>query len=233
MVALRNSDKHRARQARNQLTAIKRAAEKLLEPDVLENLIRRGEHVVADGLQSAGGEGVSGSPQSTATERAALRLASPSEEEAAERGQEVKPDTWQEREPDPAADALNELLSNIAHAALLMGDADGCRKYVLSIESRERGRQSTVDSCQLCGAVVTNVGEDRLRSGYCCGCYSAWKRIGGPQDPIERRRFERERLDWLVEKGRTCEHLCCPITAPHDHWKAPSECPDCAQKRAC
>lgn len=181
------------------LLSAKRDAEALLAPGVLEEVFIRGSYVVADGFPP-GTDGTRRGSTQTSTERAALRLASPSDEEAQAKEQEVKPDTWQEREPDPVADALRELVSMAEHAQFYMRDAKQCRDYVVSVEARIRGKQSSADTCALCEEVVTGVGEDRLKNLYCPACYKAWQRADYPHEHRERRRFEDERRKWLRRK---------------------------------
>lgn len=193
------SVKRQLERTRRQLLSVKRDAETLLAPGVLEEIFYRGSYVVADGFPTGTG-GVGRGTTQTATERAALRLASPSEEEAAERGLEVRPDTWEEREPDPVADALRELTTNADAAQTYMHDARQCRDFVISVEARIRGKQSSANTCSLCDVVVTGVGEDRLRSLYCPACFSAWRRAGYPHEHAERRKFEGERQKFLAKK---------------------------------
>lgn len=216
--------------------------------DVLEELMRRGAHVVADGYPSQsmadsdihGGFAQTGS---TSTEKAALRWASESAEDAEAHGREVRPDDPNRHlERDVAGDALRELVSDIDRLAWHAANADNIRKLLVSIETRRYGRESGVVNCPLCGELVTNTGDDRIRSGYCRSCYDAWRRAGSPQDPVERHQFEREWLGKLAERKSVvpssdpCEHghLCCSrslTAAMHDHFRSPAECVDCAAVR--
>lgn len=235
---------------------LREAIEKLLErvgpaeqrPDVLAELVRRGEYVPADGYPSQsmadsdihGGFAQTGS---TSTERAALRWASESAEDAAAAGRRVEPDDPErDVERDVAADALRELVVNIDGAAMFIGDADRSRKFLLSIQGRQHDPEDAQapTRCALCPAIVTNVGDDRLRSLYCPACYKAWQRAGAPQDTVERRRFERERLAKLQDRGGAlarveCPHICCPVdmrrSPGHDHFHTPDTCPSCAEVR--
>jgi hypothetical protein len=52
--------------------------------------------------------------------------------------------------------------------------------------------------CTCCGALITGVGEDRLRSGYGPACYNAWVRRGRP----DRASFEAQRRAELDEKRK-------------------------------
>lgn len=198
------SVKRQLERTRRQLLSAKRDAESLLAPGVLEEVFYRAYYPVADGFPP-GSDGVGRGGTQTATERAALRLAAPSEEEVAAKiakgGEaEVKPDTWTEREPDPVADALRELTNMAEHAQLYLRDAKQCRDYVVSVEQRRRGHESSADTCSLCEVVVTGVDEDRLKNLYCPACYKAWQRADYPHEHAERRKFEDERRKWLKRK---------------------------------
>lgn len=56
------------------------------------------------------------------------------------------------------------------------------------------GRAPAVGSCRACGAVVTGVGNDRFRGGYCPPCAEAWRRRC-QEGPVDRAAFERERRE--------------------------------------
>lgn len=58
------------------------------------------------------------------------------------------------------------------------------------------GRAPAVGSCRACGAMVTGVGSDRFRGGYCPRCDAAWRRRVNESDgPVDRVVFERERRE--------------------------------------
>lgn len=216
-------------------------------PDVLAELVRRGEFVPADGYPSRsmadsdihGGFAQTGS---TSTERAALRWASEAEEEAVANRRPVEADDPNRVvDRDVAAEKLRDLVANIDSAATLLSHADRDRKFLVSIQWRQHDPEDAdkPDSCGLCSTVVTKVGADRIKSGYCPACYEAWRRAGAPQDTVERRRFETERMAMLQARERrpvTCDHICCPVdmrnSASHTHFKSPTECASCAEVRA-
>lgn len=56
------------------------------------------------------------------------------------------------------------------------------------------GRAPSVGSCRACGSMVTGVGTDRLRSGYCPACAEAFRRRC-QEGPVDRAAFERERRE--------------------------------------
>lgn len=252
--------------ARRRLLDARRAIETLLahapgsgKPgwDMLEELLRRGAEVAAgDGYptQSMSDGDVHGGfgqrvGSSTLTERAALRLASEDDETAERHGRDVQPDRWEDHERDLAADLLRELVSDVARLALHADNIDNCRKVLLSIEGKGRRSDAAqpIGNCPLCAQMVTGIGEDRIKAGYCPACYSAWRRAGAPRDPVERGQFERARLAQLKREaeaadvspppravGFACEqgHLCCSVSAEHAHWHEPPTCPECSKARA-
>lgn len=243
--------------ARRRLVEAKAAIDRLLahaegtgKPghDVLEEIMRRGAFVISDGYptQSMADSDIHGGfaqTGSTSTERAALRLAAESDEDAAAGGRSVRPDTWAETERDLAGDVIRGLVTSIAEVGGILENVDRCRKVIFSIEGRHHGRESTVVNCPLCTGLVTNVGEDRIKAGYCPACYTAWRRAGAPRDPVERSQFERARLEQVkVERQApdphvACSHACCPVdrrAVSHEHFHVPEDCPSCAEvRKAC
>lgn len=219
-------------------------------PDMLAELVRRGEYVAHDGYPSqsmADSDIHGGFAGASPVEGRSLRLAAPSDEEARRKREPVRPDDWAETERDVAADALRELVTNIDAAATFMGDADTTRRFLLSIQGRQRNPEAAdePDKCGLCEAVVTKVGNDRIRSGYCLACYTAWRDAGSPRDPVERSQFERDRLakknarlhvDPTAPAVCAYAHVCCSDdvrrSAEHRHWRSSAECADCAEVRA-
>lgn len=189
--------------ARQRLKTIRTLANELLRAserdpsiDVLEDLMRRGEHVVADGYPTGSlGGGVSGggAESSTSTERAALRLASP----AVDEGEDGKPDEWEEQR-DLVSDALRELVLNIDLAFGNMRDSDDIRRLILSVHERVAQRQADLGDCEGCGRTVLKSADDPMVSGYCPECFAAWEAAGRP----ERVEFNRTRVV-CAECGRS------------------------------
>lgn len=214
--------------ARQQLKQIRTLANELLKAserdssiDVLEDLMRRGEHVVADGYPTSSlGGGVSGggAESSTSTERAALRLASP----AVDEGEKGEPDEWTEQR-DLVSDALRELVLNIDLAATTMRDNDDVRRLILSVHERVAKRQADLGDCEGCGRTVLKNAEDPMVSGYCPECFAAWEAKHRP----ERIEFNRTRAlcaecnrstdDWEVLDKRNYHRRG---TGPGCYWKA-------------
>lgn len=56
------------------------------------------------------------------------------------------------------------------------------------------GRTPSVGSCRACGVMVTGVGSDRFRGGYCPACAEAFRRRC-QEGPVDRAEFERERRE--------------------------------------
>jgi hypothetical protein len=59
--------------------------------------------------------------------------------------------------------------------------ASNAVKAAEKIETDNRGRQSAATECGNCGAIVTGVGEDRIKAGRCPRCYT-WRLRHGGQD---------------------------------------------------
>lgn len=189
--------------------------------DQLEEVMRRGAFVIADGYPTSSlGQGVSGggAETATATERAALRLASP----AVDEGETGKPDEWQE-ERDLVGDALRELVLNVDLTHRHMRDNDDICRLIFSVEKRMHGRPVDLGECDCCGRVVLKTPEDPMESGYCVECFAAWVAAGRP----ERIEFNRTRVvctecgrstdDWEVLDKRNYHRRG---TGPGCYWKA-------------
>lgn len=140
-----------------------------------------------------------GPDESSSTERAALRLVDgrmerDPQQRACERIDQAFRSIWAE------IDAAEHAWDVILHA---------------SDSIRDREAQSTLGTCQAClRDDVPNVGEDRVRSGYCPACYRAWLRTDdsghGRQDraafEIDRRRlrvvgYDVSDIDGLQARG--------------------------------
>lgn len=211
--------------ARSRLRTIKRHIDTLLSKvdpddkssiDVLEDLLRRGEHVIADGYPPRSmGDGTPGGSDSTPTEARALRLAAPADTD--------EPDAWEEHERDLVSDALREFVLNIDLASHHMDDNDKIRRLILSVEGRMKKRQADLGDCECCGRTVLKTIDDPMKAGYCTECFDAWETAGRP-DRIE---FKRTRVvctecgrstdDWEVLDRRNYHRR---NTGPGCFWKA-------------
>lgn len=149
------------------------------------DLLRRRQHDAGrDGFPASavGGGGSSGTPSSS-TETAAL--AAPM--------------------ADPVARYIDDLLSDVSQVDKLLQHASNCLANVRQIDQEQRGRQSTVESCEACESPISGIGDDRRRNGFCPACYKSWLRWRpGAEDPTARAVFvgwRRQRLDEAVDNG--------------------------------
>ena len=150
-----------------------------LTPHVLGELERRGRETAApDGFPS-GGDGTGRASSTTSgTERAALQ-----------RFGRVRPDATY-----LAFLSMRNNLDKVWEQLIRIEDA---WISVQVSDAQKRERQTSLAICEACGRDdVTNVGEDRIRSGYCPACYQAWNRAGR-QDRVV---FEQSRRD-VVTSG--------------------------------
>lgn len=142
-----------------------------LDDGTCKELARRARGAPVDGFPSGGsGVAVSTSDVSRPTERAAFR-GLPTE----------GPDDWsQHLQADPVGDAIAEVFAVMAQVEKQLLTLDRKRGYVLATASDKRGRISSIGSCQACTRSVACNVTDRLRAGFCAGCWSAWVRAGRP-----------------------------------------------------
>jgi hypothetical protein len=70
---------------------------------------------------------------------------------------------------------------------------------------RTREAQSTLGTCRACTCDVPNVGEDRIKSGYCQSCYRAWLRTDTGNGRQDRLSFESARRQLRIVPGETAE----------------------------
>ena len=142
-------------------------------PTLMSELERRSrETAIPDGYPS-GGSGAGRSADATSsTERAALRRTD---------GVTLDPMTLAMRAIRNDIDKAWEMLIRAEDAVAFINDRDTMR----------RERQSSLGTCQACQRDdVPNVGNDRIRSGYCVACFTAWTRTDFGQGRQDRAAFE-------------------------------------------
>lgn len=174
------------------------------QPDGFPTNTRYGPRTGAGLRQDSDGE----PEQATSTERAALRLVDgggprDTQQRACERIGQAFRTIWAE------IDAAEKSWDVILHASDVI---------------REREAQSTLGTCQACLADdIPNVGEDRIRSGYCPACYRAWLRTDTGQGRQDRLAFEarRRRLE-LVNDGVSFGYVVADIGALQTNGTLPS-----------
>jgi hypothetical protein len=78
-------------------------------------------------------------------------------------------------------------------------NAEDAWDYLCSVPKQRRGRENSLEGCLAClRDDVTNVGNDRIRSGYCLACYKAWLKTGHGGTRQDRPEFEKTRRDLRV-----------------------------------
>jgi hypothetical protein len=103
--------------------------------------------------------------------------------------EETTPDTWQPY-PDPLGDFVSEFQGMVSEIHGLAKLAHKQATVVLKAADAYRGRQSSLAGvCARCGTDIAGTPKDRMRSGYCGACYTAWLRAGRPDRP----KFEKSR----------------------------------------
>lgn len=133
---------------------------------------------VSDGLAKTGDGTGRGTDVPDPTQRAALRLAG-KEETLNPDGTvkyEAEPDTWQETEADPVAEAIRECLGSLAEAAGALKQAKRKIPVITDAGARLRNRENSIDQCGCCDKDVLGTRDDRLKAGFCSACYEAWRR---------------------------------------------------------
>lgn len=169
-----------------------RAVLNKLTDDAIEDLVRIGQHKVSDGhsTRSMGdGTGSRSAADDTATERAALRNGAPEDSD--------RPDTWAEIDVDEIGKALRSIELELRRIAAKASTIERSRGFITHVGSKLRGHVSSAGECKCCGRGVVKADlHDRLKSGYCPACYTAWQRAGRPADrlgfEVARRRDLRE-----------------------------------------
>lgn len=183
-----------------------REALKEMTDDAIEDLVRRGQHRLVDGLPTSSMGGSGGGDVSRPTESAALRNAAPPSK-SLRIAAPAEPDSWQSRERDNVAAALNTYRERLHAARVELERAQRSFNYVMHADARARGRCPTCDGtsrlqvageecedtwhitspdCAACHRPVSGAEGDRLAAGYCSECFELWGMAGRP----DRRSFE-------------------------------------------
>lgn len=110
---------------------------------------------------------------------------------------------------DPIGEAVADLARELEALARCANLIAGKTTLVMGAADRWRGRQSALQgTCGVtaCGRVVTGVGEDRIKGGYCPRCYlhfCSWKLINRPSgDPAaDRAAFVVYMATWIANKA--------------------------------
>ena len=79
---------------------------------------------------------------------------------------------------DPIYEAVRTIALTLNDIATLSQLIDQQIRYVT--EGAERQKESTIVFCQACEREVAGTPKERIRSGYCHGCFAKWGRRGRP-----------------------------------------------------
>lgn len=119
---------------------------------------RTQESSIPDGYPSGGGNGSKSSDDTSSTERTALRLIAG------------------EHSGDRTMEAMKSIRNSFDKAWDHVIAAEDAWDAIMASDRGRRERQVTLGTCQACFAEVPNVGEDRIKAGYCPPCFRAWLR---------------------------------------------------------
>ncbi len=122
---------------------------------------------------------------------------------------------------DPVGEAVREITSLVRQIWRLARQIER-RRQTVSAEVNKRGRESSVQSCAICGDTVTGVGNDRLRLTWDSKCYLSWTswqlRNKSSGDPgTDRIHFAQWRRESLAKKNCVCGETSarnCPVHSP-------------------
>lgn len=105
-------------------------------------------------------------------------------------------------DPDIQQHSMVVIASSFAAMWKSLEEAERSWDVILHVSESIRGRQTALGSCQAClRDDVPNVGNDRIRSGYCQPCYKAWCRTDQGHGRQDRLAFERSRRKLEVVRG--------------------------------
>lgn len=99
-------------------------------------------------------------------------------------------------ETDPLKDNLDEIFGTLAEICGHARRIERLRSVVVNAASTVKDPQPLGGTCQCCLRHVPNTPNDRLRSGYCDACRTAWNRAGRP-----------DRRLWEVDRRREADEM--------------------------
>ena len=87
--------------------------------------------------------------------------------------------------PDPQAVAIRIISDELRLMASSSNRIVNAFSTIQNMKPQTK-RTSSLATCNAClRDDVTNVGNDRIRAGYCLACYTAWNRTGGDRHAFE------------------------------------------------
>ena len=151
---------------------------KFSDHDLSEMERRTQETALPDGYPSGGGgDGSKSSDDTSSTERTALRLVTG------------------EHSGDRTMEAMKAIRNAFDKAWDHVIEAEDAWDAIMASDRGKREREVTLGTCQAClRDDVPNVGDDRIRSGYCRSCYREWlKTADGGGTRMDRLTYEQSR----------------------------------------
>ena len=143
---------------------------------MFNELERRSKEVATpDGYPAGGSGGGRSADPTSSTERAAMRRI-------------------ESMQADPTLLAMRAIRNDIDKAWEALIRAEDAMRYLRDGDQLRAERQTTLSSCLACERDdVPNVGNDRIRSGYCAACFMAWTRTDYGHGRQDRVAFETSR----------------------------------------
>ena len=166
--------------ARDEITRI---VGKFRKSNFLEMERRSQESALPDGYPSGGGgDGSKSSDDTSSTERTALRLISG------------------EHSGDRTLEAMRSIRNSFDKAWDHVIDAEDAWDAIMASDRQKKDREVTLKTCQAClRDDVPNVDDDRIRAGYCRGCYRDWLETRDESGVrMDRLTFERSRRELVM-----------------------------------
>ena len=99
---------------------------------------------------------------------------------------------------DPVGDATSVIFATLNQIEQLANTLVDRVSFVLTVDEGIRGRVASVDTCPICDATITGVGEDRVKRGFCSKCYQAGLRA---------KKAAGDRFDWHVWQLQRVDEL--------------------------
>ena len=128
---------------------------------------------------------------------------------------------------DPVLVGIGEFFAELTEAHAVLVRLSRRAKALMTVAEERRGRESSVDTCRVCGRTMTGAEQDRPRQGACPACYRAYRRWaeGQSDDP-----------SWVRFIAQTRPQKCdlCDgqgfVLAHYD--SEPQPCPACSRAEA-
>lgn len=106
------------------------------------------------------------------------------------------------KEPDIRGEAITAVLEHLEEAQRHIRLAKRSAIVFQTVGESERGRQTSIQECRACSYVVGGTETDRLKTGYCPACYTAFRRsTDGRGGRLAHHIFEKQRKAELAAEN--------------------------------